>query len=655
MLVVRVKRNRDDDPADTICLIEGNSENDDRSKKRKKLAFGDLSVKPGEGKKETTEIGSSSAANQTENRARLILKRVSTIDHLSRQQTDLQPALSSKKSLDEDTISLLRKRNEEDLDSDATETKGASTTTPNDEEPIVVRKRAKVIVTQNKKALPIAGAESCIVLDMMQVFQQPRSPQPPQKDESKPSPTKILDPATRLLRQGILTAINRNDFNDISSALIKGADANYRLDDKDGGYTALMAAAMKGNMRMVKRLLLNQVDAFATNKDGLTALDLVKKPTRSTQKECDEIKQELQQAMAKAHYQRKINMSSPAKTSSSQGGPIASESDYVYDVYCVDESHKIQKTSSVEETVTSEEGGIGVTPMNDTNDTIVKIDGLKILEDGQVELFEYDSDWSDLADDEDPDSNDERYYANDYPDEDSGDENGGRYFNNDDDASYSSEEEGGAYGKSRYRRSNLPEPRTAQYSKTASYSSRKVEAAKTDHISGDEEEDDGDDEEGVEEENALIEQQLEEIINKELGGGSRLGGKINIFDRNAAVGKVLRPHYIGESQRQNDTERLFDPPRHMDSESLREMWGEDVDDEDKTDQQQRVYDMRQRTNMLFASNPREFDSNGLPRFGAELSDDEPNYTYTEGAMMDEDEKPDRQAVAYDPDLDGESD
>ena len=35
---------------------------------------------------------------------------------------------------------------------------------------------------------------------------------------------------------------------------------------------------------------------------------------------------------------------------------------------------------------------------------------------GEVELvFEYDSDWSDLADDEEPDSNDERYDGNDYP------------------------------------------------------------------------------------------------------------------------------------------------------------------------------------------------------------------------------------------------
>jgi hypothetical protein len=46
----------------------------------------------------------------------------------------------------------------------------------------------------------------------------------------------------------------------------------------------------------------------------------------------------------------------------------------------------------------------------------VQIEGLLIGAGGEVELvFEYDSDWSDLADDEEPDSNDERYEGNDYP------------------------------------------------------------------------------------------------------------------------------------------------------------------------------------------------------------------------------------------------
>lgn len=47
---------------------------------------------------------------------------------------------------------------------------------------------------------------------------------------------------------------------------------------------------------------------------------------------------------------------------------------------------------------------------------IVQVEGLHISENGNVELvFQYDSDWSDLADDEDPDSNDERFFGNDYP------------------------------------------------------------------------------------------------------------------------------------------------------------------------------------------------------------------------------------------------
>ena len=46
---------------------------------------------------------------------------------------------------------------------------------------------------------------------------------------------------------------------------------------------------------------------------------------------------------------------------------------------------------------------------------------MQISRNGNVELvFEYDSDWSDLADDEEPDSNDERFAGNDYPEEGDG-------------------------------------------------------------------------------------------------------------------------------------------------------------------------------------------------------------------------------------------
>eukprot|EP00595_Chromulina_sp_UTEXLB2642_P003467 CAMPEP_0196764932 /NCGR_PEP_ID=MMETSP1095-20130614/7189_1 /TAXON_ID=96789 ORGANISM="Chromulina nebulosa, Strain UTEXLB2642" /NCGR_SAMPLE_ID=MMETSP1095 /ASSEMBLY_ACC=CAM_ASM_000446 /LENGTH=104 /DNA_ID=CAMNT_0042121795 /DNA_START=490 /DNA_END=801 /DNA_ORIENTATION=- len=54
---------------------------------------------------------------------------------------------------------------------------------------------------------------------------------------------------------------------------------------------------------------------------------------------------------------------------------------------------------------------------------MIPIEGVHISENGYIDLiFDYNSDWSDLCDDEDPDSNDERYYGNDYPDDDEGDE-----------------------------------------------------------------------------------------------------------------------------------------------------------------------------------------------------------------------------------------
>jgi len=46
----------------------------------------------------------------------------------------------------------------------------------------------------------------------------------------------------------------------------------------------------------------------------------------------------------------------------------------------------------------------------------VTVEGLVVSDDGNIKLVnEYDSEWSDLGDDEDPDSNDERFHGNDYP------------------------------------------------------------------------------------------------------------------------------------------------------------------------------------------------------------------------------------------------
>lgn len=112
----------------------------------------------------------------------------------------------------------------------------------------------------------MVNEKPCVVVDMMQVRDDPDPPSPATATTAAASsavkkvPMKILDPATRDLEAGILQAMQRGDFNRLSTALIQGGAANHQLPMEKGGYTALMAAAAKGNLRMVKRLLLSGVD-----------------------------------------------------------------------------------------------------------------------------------------------------------------------------------------------------------------------------------------------------------------------------------------------------------------------------------------------------------------------------------------------------------
>ena len=101
--------------------------------------------------------------------------------------------------------------------------------------------------------------------------------------------------------------------------------------------------------------------------------------------------------------------------------------EYVTDVYCVSIN---TNTCSI----SIEEGQTKGWTAEETDDLmtypVITIPGLSVTSDGSAEIvFEYDSDWSDLAEDEDPDSNDERYFGNDYPDEESEEEQGFRYYN----------------------------------------------------------------------------------------------------------------------------------------------------------------------------------------------------------------------------------
>ena len=370
MLVVRVKRNREDEPAETICIVEGNSTSTvpgGNAKKRKKLEDLSLTTKENDLEEQVQSSGE-------ERRSRLFLKRFTTIDHKNESTTNttndpslLLPSIS-KKSLDDRTISLLKKRSDQEASSILPENRNYNSV---DTEP---RKRAKIIIAQQRRALPIEGAESCILVDMMQIYSSPHTSTSTNVDPQTKSAaaTKILDPATRLLREGILVALQKNDFNDISAALMKGANPDFQLEEAAGGYTALMAAAMRGNLRMVKRLLLHGVDATKRNKDGLSAIDLLKKPTRSSQKDYEEMRFLLQEAAVKS-FEQSISRQKKTVARTTRTAPAAEgdhDQEYVYDVYCLDYSPRHDSQSSLEFFPQSKE------------EAMVTVEGLRILEEG---------------------------------------------------------------------------------------------------------------------------------------------------------------------------------------------------------------------------------------------------------------------------------
>lgn len=127
------------------------------------------------------------------------------------------------------------------------------------------------------------------------------------------------------------------------------------------------------------------------------------------------------------------------------------DEDYVFDIFMVNNNDNIIDSDK-----------------HDNRDTFdgprVKIEGLHILDDGRGELVHhYDSDWSDLADDEDVDSNDERYEGNDYPEEedysdsDSYDKNTRRagFNNNDDDYNVEDYDDDDKYNDIKFPQNNI--------------------------------------------------------------------------------------------------------------------------------------------------------------------------------------------------------
>lgn len=340
MLVLRVKRHRDDEPAESICVF------DDKTK----------------GNEDNGASG-----------PRIVLKRMKTMDYESALTSPVESS-ALRRLASEQTASLTE------------------------------QSVAKTMIPISKKR--VFSDTNMVVVDMAQVESQIPSVQ-----ASSSRSSKILDPASRLLQRGIIVALEKGNFDDLSAALIQGADADVQtpLSGKFGGSTALMAAVAHSNIRMVKRLLLKDVNPAALNAEGKMALDLLKETKRNREVNI-EIRLLLQSAVSKYY----------ANQQRAGSRKVSSNDNYVMDIYCVPSSSStaaapVSVFKSAETTAATAAAGSS----SSDGVSVVRIEGLTVTSEGDVLIYdnEHDSDWSDLGDDEDPDSNDERYEGNDYPEE----------------------------------------------------------------------------------------------------------------------------------------------------------------------------------------------------------------------------------------------
>ncbi len=285
-LIIRVKRHRDDEPADTICVVDDSACTPKR-KSLKGLSLGEPSA---------------AAAGAEDIGAHVILGRINTVQ--STVDTNFRAAyqgISSASTLAVSGGSRVSKSS-----------RSSSSSTQNI---ILTGHKRRVMCGSSSRGrdsgVDTEETESFVVVDATQLrttnsinsaksirtgvdgdalattavpsssvsgaLKSGGSTTESHKASSGTAAVKILSPAARAMDSGIKLALSCGDFSGISEALLKGADANFQQRPADGGYTALMCAAAHGQVRVARRLLLRGggVDVSLRNTAGDTALDML--------------------------------------------------------------------------------------------------------------------------------------------------------------------------------------------------------------------------------------------------------------------------------------------------------------------------------------------------------------------------------------------
>ena len=385
-LVVRVKRKRCQEALDVICVEEQNRV----SKKR--------------GLEGVTEgLNSLTYVDST----KILLKRIDTVTESGADNET--SAISNANSLDSSTFNALKRYRGADDSSE-----GILPLKPKRN-----RDDFKLIVTKNKKVFTSEenNTESMVFVDMDRIAPSSlrQGKEKTSLNDSKVLPRRgkrILDPLTRMLDASIAKALATGDFTDMMTAIDQGADINYQRTDSDG-QTCLMTAVRMSNLTVVSKLLSKNANVLLQNELTQTAVDIAEYAKLESKNHAASKILIMVRHLASEQYMQleKSNFLSGSGEDDNIGG------EYVYDIYTCDN--------------TSHHGGVNINgdnkqEKNSFYDTVpnVKVSGLSLDDMGNAEIdFQYDSDWSDMAnDDDEDDSNDENYFGNDYPeDEDSND------------------------------------------------------------------------------------------------------------------------------------------------------------------------------------------------------------------------------------------
>jgi hypothetical protein len=532
-LIVRVKRKRDLESSDSICIVESEV----TGAKKSKLSS-------------LTKKISNLQTNEKAQRGKLILKRIHTVDDVN-----------NMKIIEE----MKRPRQ--------TTSTGAQ---------YVFTSSARI--TEN--------SSNIFMVDLAHISSKSWEQQLPGPSPSKKG-TKILDPATRALH----AALQLNDplqiLEQMANAIEQGADVNYQR--PSDGFTALMMAAQYSNIRMVSKLLQKGANVFLQNQDTKSAIDFADYADVENRSDSSKQVSFLLRHAASSQYSANFQPPTP--------GPQVGESDYVYDIYSIGKSRTLAIDDPTLETSSPDESSPEAE--NDSMEIpTVEVPGIKILQGdltGEA-IFCYDSDWSDLADDEDPDSNDEKFFGNDYPDEDWGDD--------DDDGDGC---------------------RTGCYN----------EQDDSDYNNSNGDEDDEDD---------LRRRKVRWNPDVEGGEDGTADDQMPKFDRKG-IGRVLKPFIVDGPNGTSSNDKIDVNDLWNLRPDLPQPEGYEEIDHDLSNQT-RKDDMARRTGMMIGSSGREFDDNGLPKYGMDLSDDEPtDWTHAGEAGF---ERGNYNHEAYDSDLDRSS-